>query len=42
MAQSENILDRGWSNTIIMGMVDEEEIRIVNDSPKNVQGQKSY
>jgi len=33
---------RGWSNNVIMGMVEEEEIRIVHDSPKGVRGEKSH
>ena len=36
------LLVQGWSNKVIMGMVEEEEIKIVYDSPKYVRGEKSY
>ena len=34
------LLVQGWSNKVIMGMVEEEEIRIVYDSSKYVRGEK--
>ena len=36
------LLIGGWSNNVIMGMVEEEEIKIVYDSPKHVRGEKLY